>query len=184
MNPEVPRLQLQKQLWNVVSLLPDAFVAGASRHFHDRPLKALEASGDEAFVHLVLRASTGDPAFLHSSLGGWCKGTDPSVSIERLGDEWVPGAHVVYIGKADYRSRRRPIEGLRKRLWEFARFGAGETIGHRGGRLIWQLADSAELLVAWHEVTWDETARDYEKRLLHHFANLNSGRRPFANLTG
>jgi hypothetical protein len=135
-------------------------------------------------AYVVLRASTGDPAFLHSSLGGWCKGQDPSVSIERLGDEWVPGAHVVYIGKADYRSRRRPIEGLRKRLWEFARFGAGETIGHRGGRLIWQLADSAELLVAWHEVTWDETARDYEKRLLHHFANLNSGRRPFANLTG
>lgn len=122
--------------------------------------------------------------FIHPSIGGWFKGQDPSESIERLKGEWVPGAHVVYIGKADYRSRRKPIEALRRRLWEFARFGAGEPVGHRGGRLIWQLADSPELLVAWREVRWDETARDYEKRLLHRFADLHGGRRPFANLTG
>ncbi len=115
---------------------------------------------------------------------GWFKAQNPSEQIERLEDEWVPGAHVLYIGKADYRARRKPIEALRERLWEFARFGAGERIGHRGGRLIWQLADSAELLIAWHEITWDETARDYEKRLLHRFADLHGGRRPFANLTG
>ena len=42
----------------------------------------------------------------------------------------------------------------------------GEPVGHRGGRLIWQLADANRLLVAWHVVTWDETARDYERRLL------------------
>lgn len=49
--------------------------------------------------------------------------------------------------------------------------------------MIWQLADSPELLVAWRQVSWDETARD-EKRLLHRFADLHGGRRPFANLTG
>jgi hypothetical protein len=50
--------------------------------------------------------------------------------------------------------------------------------------VIWQLADAGELLIAWHAVTWDETARQYEKRLLAHFADLDDGRRPFANLTG
>jgi hypothetical protein len=31
---------------------------------------------------------------------------------------------------------------------------------------------------------WDETARDYERRLLAAFARRHEGRRPFANLTG
>lgn len=91
---------------------------------------------------------------------------------------------MVYIDTADYRSRRRPVEALRKRLWEFERFGAGEPMSHRGGRLIWQLADSPDLLVAWQKVTWEETARAYERRLLSQFAKLHGGRRPFANLTG
>jgi hypothetical protein len=82
---------------------------------------------------------------------------------------------VVYIGKADVASRR---------LTQFARFGAGDKMGHWGGRYIWQLADSADLLVTWHEIAWDELAREYEKRLLARFAELNSGARPFANLTG
>jgi hypothetical protein len=68
------------------------------------------------------------------------------------------------------------------RLSQFGRFGAGEPVGHRGGRLTWQLADADKLLVAW-----DEAARDYERRLLVAFAEQHDGRRPFANahrLTG
>lgn len=57
-------------------------------------------------------------------------------------------------------------------------------IGHWGGRYIWQLADADELLVAWHPISWDEAAREYERRLLAHFGDLDEGRRPFANLTG
>jgi hypothetical protein len=109
---------------------------------------------------------------------------NPSVDGERLRREWVPGASTVYIGKANFRKQRRPVEALRRRLEEYSRFGAGEDIAHRGGRLIWQLADSVELLVAWQEVTWAETARAYEKRLLARFEALHNGRRPFANLTG
>lgn len=135
-------------------------------------------------AYVVVRSSPADPVFIHPSPAGWFKGQDPSVSVERLEREWVPGAHVVYIGKADFRRRRKPTEALRERLGEFARFGAGEAVGHRGGRLIWQLADSDELLVAWQETTWGEKARDYEKRLLHRFAQLHGERRPFANLTG
>jgi hypothetical protein len=87
----------------------------------------------------------------------------------------VPGAHVVYIGNPDVAA---------KRLKQFARFGAGQPIGHWGGRYIWQLADSDALLVAWHAITWSESPREYEKRLLALFGELGDGRRPFANLIG
>jgi hypothetical protein len=112
---------------------------------------------------------------VHPSPAGWFKGEDPSVPDARLQSEWIEGAHVVYIGKADV---------LRRRLAQFGRFGAREPVGHRGGRLIWQLADANDLLVAWHEITWREAASDYERRLLTLFAELHDRRRPFANLTG
>jgi hypothetical protein len=76
---------------------------------------------------------------------------------------------VVYIGKADV---------LRRRLTQFGRFGAGERVGRRGGRLIRQLADADELLVVWHEIRWAEAARDYERRLFSAFAGQHDGRRP------
>jgi hypothetical protein len=82
---------------------------------------------------------------------------------------------MVYIGKSDI---------LQRRLTQIGRFGAGEPVGHRGGRLIWQLVDADDLLVAWHEITWTEAARDYERRLLRLFAEQQGSRRPFANLTG
>jgi len=89
--------------------------------------------------------------------------------------EWVPDAHVVYIGKADE---------LRTRLKAYARFGNGEPVAHWGGRLTWQLADADELLVAWRPLTVPGRARDLEKLLLARFAELHRGRRPLANLTG
>jgi hypothetical protein len=126
-------------------------------------------------AYIVYRTSSAAPSFLGSSRGGRFKGKDPSVAIETLRASWVPGCSAIYIGKADVADRR---------LKQFARFGAGELVGHWGGRYIWQLADSGELLVAWHAISWGELARDYEKRLLAHFADLHGGTRPFANLTG
>src|SRR5205807_3252231 len=113
--------------------------------------------------------------FRDSNPGGRFKGKDPSVADGTLAASWVSDCNVVYIGKADVADRR---------LKQFARFGAGEPVGHWGGRYIWQLADSGELVVAWHAISWDELAREYEKRLLAHFAELHGGVRPFANLTG
>jgi hypothetical protein len=81
------------------------------------------------------------PTFVQPSPAGWFKGEDPSVPDARLRIQWVQGAHVLYIGKADL---------LRRRLAQFARFGAGEPVGTSGGRRIWQLADADDLLVAWH----------------------------------
>jgi hypothetical protein len=84
-------------------------------------------------VYVVIRTEIGPPSFLKKSIGGWFKGKDPTVPAQALTADWVDGAEVVYIGKADE---------LRRRLGQFAKFGAGEAIGHWGGRLIWQLANS------------------------------------------
>ena len=73
---------------------------------------------------------------------------------------------------------------LRRRLREYSRFGVGEPVAHWGGRMIWQLKNSERLIVAWREVGREETAREFEQRLLRRFAELYDGRRPFANLTG
>jgi hypothetical protein len=80
--------------------------------------------------------------FAERSCGGWFKGKDPTVPQEDLTANWVDDAEVVYIGKADQ---------LKRRLTQFADFGAGKPVGHWGGRLIWQLTNVDRLLVAWKE---------------------------------
>jgi hypothetical protein len=83
------------------------------------------------------------------SPGGHFKEKDPTVTIPELQANWVADSSVIYIGKAD---------AARKRLMQFAKFGAGQKIGHWGGRYIWQLADSNDQLVAWHPISWGEEA--------------------------
>jgi hypothetical protein len=108
-------------------------------------------------AYVVYRSSEDGPVFLDRNSGGHFKGKDPTVPIAVLSAAWVTDSPVVYIGKADVACRR---------LKQFARFGVGEPVGHWGGRYIWQLASSADLLVAWHPISWGEPAREYEKRLL------------------
>lgn len=125
--------------------------------------------------YVVYRRDTDIPAFLPANPGGRFKGKDPTIPLERMAAGRVPGANVVYVGKAD---------DLRTRLKAYARFGAGDPVAHWGGRLIWQLADSDELLVAWCPITTTQPARDHEKILPARFAERHGGRRPLANLTG
>ena len=52
--------------------------------------------------------------------------------VERLRANWIDDAAVVYLGKAD---------DLRTGLTTYRRHGAGQPVGHWGGRFIWQCAD-------------------------------------------
>jgi hypothetical protein len=127
---------------------------------------------DSPGVYAVLRESDDLPVFLDENPGGRFNGRDPTVPVARLVDKWVQGCHVLYLGKADR---------LRRRLRQFADFGAGKPVGHWGGRYIWQIDGAHDFTVAWREGNQLETARRVEMNLLREFSDC-FGRLPFANL--
>lgn len=126
-------------------------------------------------VYVALRTASSAPSFLSKSPAGWFKGEDPTRPISVLQTKWVPGAEVVYIGKAGPSPRRT----LRRRLSEFRDFGAGLPKAHRGGSAIWQLADAQDLLIAW-TATGGSDPRETEKALLAQFRE-QYGLLPYAN---
>lgn len=121
-------------------------------------------------VYVVLYPRSAPPGFAPNSCGGWFKGKDPGVAASALAANWVEGAETVYIGKAD---------NLRRRLRQFADFGAGKPVGHWGGRLVWQLPAPDALLVAWMTTPGEEPAA-VEARLIAAFRAAH-GKAPFAN---
>jgi hypothetical protein len=106
---------------------------------------------------------------LERSGGGWWKKRDPTVPLSRLDAEWVHGVPTLYIGKA---------ASLRSRIDLLVRFSRGEPVMHWGGRLLWQLEQCEELLVAWEE---EASVADHETDLIDEFVDAY-GRLPFANL--
>jgi len=54
----------------------------------------------------VLRPASVKPTWIATSPAGWFKGKDPSVPIDKLQSAWIPGAEVLYIGKANNLRRR------------------------------------------------------------------------------
>lgn len=128
-------------------------------------------------VYVVLLPDDITPNFREASQAGRFKGKDPSVTQPQLAAAWVAGVGVLYIGKANAGVTGR--RGLRKRLDEYRRHGAGEPVGHWGGRYIWQLTDSERLLVAWRS-TADAKVIELEAELISQF-RTDFGVRPFAN---
>lgn len=123
-------------------------------------------------VYVVSRSTSDRPVFRQASPAGWVKGLDPSYPVEFAESNWVRGARVLYVGKAEGR------RGLRDRISALVRFGFGAKASHRGGRLLWQLVDCADLELRWMEV---DNARTRETGLIQKFRDVY-GTRPFANL--
>jgi hypothetical protein len=127
-------------------------------------------------VYLILRPNSVRPEFLKESVGGRFKENDPTVAAQKLESKWVENTPVLYIGKAGPRTAT-----LRSRLWQYVRFGQGQRVGHWGGRYIWQLPESCNLLVCW-KITALDSPRMIEKALLNEFKQAH-GKLPFANLS-
>lgn len=128
---------------------------------------------DTKGVYLILNFNTKPIEFLAIGSGGFFKGKNPNVEISELQSNWVEKTIVVYIGKAT---------SLRKRLGQYFSFGQGKNIGHYGGRYIWQLKNSKDLIVCWKSLT-NSDPRELEKELIKLFVS-KFGKKPFANLTG
>jgi hypothetical protein len=130
--------------------------------FNRQTLKAAGIGGFRSFDQLEINRVPRAPGilaglkpegfervFLAKSLGARFKKRDPSLLQAALEAEWIENADVLYIGKAGPGSTGN--RGLRKHIQEFTDFGRGKPVGHWDGRLIWQLADSQSLVIAWKE---------------------------------
>ena len=70
---------------------------------------------------------------------------------------------------------------LKKRLSTYMRFGQGEAVGHWGGRFIWQMKDSRDLIICWKPMPIGDAAKE-ESDMIQSFKQAHGGKRPFANL--
>jgi hypothetical protein len=145
---------------------------------------ALAAVPEQRGVYLISHPTGRQPAFLARSTGGFFKRKDPTVSLDALREKWIESAPVIYVGKAGGTNSREGKElgsTLRSRLKLYFDFGSGKPVGHWGGRYIWQLQQSGDLVVCWLP-TPNEEPLDVEQRLLDQSCSLFGGRLPFANL--
>ena len=108
-------------------------------------------------VYLVFRNSDSQPEFSNNK--------------ELLLDYWVENANVIYIGQAGGRASKVT---LRKRLSQYIR----KSKIHKGGKSIWELEDSDDLLIAWKSTIDDPY--DVETKLIEMFKSIYH-KRPFAN---
>lgn len=162
-------------LWGVI-LIPESMstITLASRFDGHKTVATLANNShlipDVPGVYLVLFKGE-NQEFLTHGTGGYFKGKDPNVSIQELENNWVSGTEIVYIGKAT---------SLKKRLGQLIKFGNGQAIGHWGGRLLWQLKGSSELVICWLP-TPNQVPENVESELIAEFKSIH-GKRPFTNL--
>lgn len=126
------------------------------RHLRNTGLREVP---DKMGVYLVLRVTPEAHEFLEKSPAGHFKGQDPTVTLEVLHENWINGAIVLNIGKAGAPGSSAT---LWSRLKQYLEFGAGKPVGHRGGRLIWQLKDAQDLVIVWKVIESDVPTRRRE----------------------
>ena len=132
-----------------------------------------ELTIDAPGVYCIVRLTDDEPVFLIKGTGGWFDGKDPNDPIEALESKWVDHARILYIGKAS--------GSLRGRIRAYMNFGQGKAANHHGGRHIWQLEDSRELLVCWKFVPGPGRSEELETDMISDFADRHEGKLPFAN---
>lgn len=123
-------------------------------------------------VYIVHRLDFQPVVLQEENTGGWFHGLPPG-DFDQAQANWIEDARVLYIGKT------QGNHGLRGRVRMLVGFGQGLTVAHRGGRLLWHIADPWDLLgLSWFECPH---ARDIEKTLILTFERVH-GKLPFANL--
>jgi len=91
--------------------------------------------------YLILRPDRCPPHFLYM------KDSIRTSDLEELQAQWVEGSRILYIGKA---GGSDIAEKLPDRLKRYFRYGEGHRgSGHAGGKRIWELTNSAELIACW-----------------------------------
>jgi len=128
-------------------------------------------------VYLILTPENFNKEFLEIGTGGSFKGKNPNVSIDELEYNWVEEANILYIGKAGGSDSDAT---LFSRIKQYLQFGQNKPVGHWGGRYIWQLKNSGELIVCW-KILKDIEPASYESAMIDAFKQTY-GKRPFANL--
>lgn len=132
---------------------------------------------DKPGVYLVIYEYPKTPDFVIPGTGGKFKDKDPNVTGSVLLSKWVKETVVIYIGQAGGNGSGAT---LKKRIHQYVRFGQGVPVGHWGGRYIWQLKNSNNLLVCWKPVLTQDP-RNFEAKLIQDFL-VQYGKMPFANL--
>jgi hypothetical protein len=132
----------------------------------------------ERGVYLVVRTTKAPPFFLETGVGcPFHDGKKMNYPIANLKSRWIDGTIILNIGKAGGLTQKTT---LKKRLKTYLDFGQGKDVPHRGGRSIWQLSDSKDLIICWKRLPNDEP-RLIEEELIASFQQTYK-QRPFANL--
>ncbi len=132
---------------------------------------------EEKGVYLVLYLSDSNIEFIKKSSAGHFKGKNPTVHMDILEKKWIENTIVAYIGQAGGGDSSAT---LKSRIRQLVAFGNGKPIGHWGGRYLWQIKDSKDLVICW-QASSKRDPRTLENELIRNFVS-HHGALPFANL--
>ena len=128
-----------------------------------------DASLSECGVYLVCRPPGFKPRFIPPEEAAAAGNVDNPLSASDLRAKWVDRAEVLYIGQTT-----RPLQ---ERLGELCKYAIGCAHNHYGGRILWQLRDSRQLLLCWKPT---QKPGEFEGELIDGFKR-ELGKFPFAN---